>query len=113
DHRRVRNFLELRLRSSFFVFLGQEKIADQILGRFGFAKIDNRVELQLERFVNWIGAASRNHAERPCPRSLRIGWSRRFSFRRRNFSWRTFSFTDQASGRVEQLLSRYDFVDQT
>ena len=34
-----------RLGAAFFVFLGQEKIPDQILARFRFTKIDNRIEL--------------------------------------------------------------------
>ena len=29
----------------FLVFVGQEKIADQVAGRFGFAELDDRVEL--------------------------------------------------------------------
>ena len=81
DHGRVRNLLELRFRTPFLIFFRQEKIADQILGRFAFAKIDNRVELQFERFVDWISEAGRDNAERPRPRRFRIGWNRRFPFR--------------------------------
>ena len=46
------NFSPARLGRAFAVFVREEKIADQIAGRFGFAQLDDRVELQRERFVD-------------------------------------------------------------
>ena len=102
DNRRVRNFLELL--ASFLVFFRQEKIANQILGRFGFAKIGNRIELELERFIDRIRCGGRDNAERTRLRRFRIGRNRNVSFRRRHFCSRTFSFADQTSRGVEELL---------
>src|SRR5947208_1330327 len=101
--RSVRNFLELL--ASFLVFFRQEKIANQILGRFGLAKIDNRIELELERFIDRIRCAGRDNAERTRTRRFWIGRNRSVSFRRRHFCSRTFSFADQTSRCVEELLS--------
>ena len=83
------------------------------MGRFAFTKIDNRVQLQLERFVDRIGAAGRDDAEGTRTRRFRIGWDRRFAFLRGNFQRWTFSFVDQTPRRFEQLFSRRDFIYQT
>ena len=46
DHSRVNDFFRRRSRGSFLVFFCEEEITDQILARFRFAEIHNRVELQ-------------------------------------------------------------------
>src|SRR4029434_9116849 len=44
-------FLVSRFRSPFLVLFGEEEIANQVLGRFRFAKIDNRIQLHPQRLV--------------------------------------------------------------
>ena len=51
-HSGVHDLGHCRFGAAFLVFLCQEKIADQILSRFGFAKIDNRVQLKDERLLS-------------------------------------------------------------
>ena len=51
-HSGVYHFFGGRFRLSFPVFLRKKEIADQILSRFGFAKIDNRVQLKDERLLS-------------------------------------------------------------
>ena len=46
---RVRDLRELSLRCAFLVFLGQEKIPNQVLGRFRFPKINDRLQLEMEK----------------------------------------------------------------
>src|SRR4029434_2227955 len=46
-----------RFRSPFLVLFGEEEIANQVLGRFRFAKIDNRIHLHPQRLV-WRNRSS-------------------------------------------------------
>ena len=51
NHGSVDNLLRRNSRRSFLVFLSQEEIADQVLSRFRFAKIDDRIQLKSERLL--------------------------------------------------------------
>src|SRR4029077_7272760 len=51
DHCGVHHLSWRRFRSSFLVLFSQEEIANQVLRRFRFAKIDNRIQLHLQRLI--------------------------------------------------------------
>ena len=53
DYGSVRDFCCRRLRGAPLVLLGQEEIADQIPRRLGFAKLDDGIQLQGKRLIDW------------------------------------------------------------
>src|SRR4029077_16607450 len=122
DHRRVRNFLRRWLRAAAFVFLRQEKIADQILRRVGLTEFDDGIELQSQRvfdcpaqpFRNYFSRARRRRiparAVRTCF-SLTGGCALRLSLWEREGRG-SLAIAQFFSRGFEQLFARNNFINQ-
>src|SRR6266567_4557369 len=63
NHRSVHNLLRRNSRRSFLVFLSQKEIADQLLSRFCYPEIDNRVQLKSERLLSGSKKSLLDHLE--------------------------------------------------
>src|SRR5207237_3208348 len=70
DHGRMRDFLRRWLRAAAFVFLRQEKIADQILRRVGLTEFDDGIELQSQRIFDCSPQSFRNYFSRARRRQI-------------------------------------------
>ncbi len=113
DHGGVHDFFRRRFRSSFFVFFREEKIADQILRRFGFSKIDNRVQLKREGLLSGRKKTFLDHFERA--RGRRIVVARHGNFLINLRGWRSFAFSiaQFLARKIDKSITRREVIDQS
>ena len=112
DYCGVGNFGKFRFRTAFFEFLGQEKIPDQILGRFCFAEVDNCFEFQTQGFVDGISAGGTDNFESANAGRFGISPDRSFRARRRNLDLRALSLAKFLPSRREKVFARDNLIDQ-
>ena len=112
---RVHNFLGRRFRRSFPVFVGQEKIADQVLGRFGLRRARRSHRARAQRFVDRAGQRAINDHRRRGPArhflSNAADFTATLDVRRRRFL--SVFPGDFLSRGFEQLFARNHFIDQS
>ena len=117
DHGRVHDFLGRSLRRAFAIFIGEEEISNQVLGRIRRAQLADGVHFHRERFfhrgtdgalndfVGACGSGVASHLWRGELRRARRRWSSALQF--------SLARCKLPARRVEQLFARNYFIDET